>query len=377
MAKKSEEKNEGYSREDDQILSSEFKELENQENKFSFIKKLLDLFGQKKNKTPQEENVETKTNQNDIFSYEFDKLKKDFDNLLTKVERNTGKIELEDQNRGVLANRLSEVLSQVGELRSVIVTKERYFNQVETKVENLFQKVNMLSPEETDKKINNLKLKINSLEAAAAKSNSSLANMEDTVNKLSEKMGEVKSFKHVSDYLKNIQQIEREINKTRDFIDKKASRVELFAEDFREKFQNIDQHAEQIKTMNSTLNELDKKKDELANKIQTNSAENKRIIKNVEILKKEIYEAYLKEFSGNARPQQKQTGILSKIMQSRSKEILDISPKNESNSDEWIQKFILRSKNLNRSSKQVKSMLEQAGFQKDTIKSIIEKYGSN
>ena len=378
MAKESvPEPKENYSREDDKISSEEFQNLEKKESKFNPLKKALNALGKKKEKG--EAGKEAPKMDENVLIHEFYQLNEKFDNLLTKVERNAGKIELEDQNRSVLSNRISEVLSQVGELRSVIVTKERYFNQVESKVEKLFDQVNMLRPEETEKKINDLRLKINGLEASLEKSEATVTNMQDTVNKLNEKMGEVKSFKNVADYMKNIQEMENNITKTKDFIEKKSARVELFAQDFQDKLESVDRLSEQLKAMEQSLNQLDRRKDEIQQKMGEAASQEdlKKLSKTVEVLKKDIYKGYMKQFSelaGKEQAQAPKKGLFSRIVRKKEDELPEVAPPQADDDGGWLESFMQRSLKLNRDAKQVKEMLTGAGYDEETAQSLIKKY---
>lgn len=214
-------------REKDVLSSDDFKKLEDSEKN----KSILGRFSKTKDATAKVSDEDLLKKQSAPISVnemvdEFYSLNQRFDNILMQVEKNSGKIEMTEQTYHSFENKLDNVTTQIGEIRSTEMHRERFYGQMETQFNEMTRLLEANNPAETTKKFNliatrlaALQQKMGHFQSDLLEKNSKMTSMQEQLNKIKEYD---KMFEKMDLLIHNLERVEA----TKRFIDDKASSLE-------------------------------------------------------------------------------------------------------------------------------------------------------
>ena len=133
-------KTENISRNENTIDTNEFEKLDKNYEKKEGL--LTHIFSKKNNKN----NEKTQKSQ-DVAETKTQKLEKQLNDFSFKLDKIDGRLEAEVGSREAINERLSTFAEEIGELRSMILDRERSFNEIQTGFERIEDATRSIHPE--------------------------------------------------------------------------------------------------------------------------------------------------------------------------------------------------------------------------------------
>ncbi len=210
------QKSKDFNRDKDAITSGDFKNLEKtEEKKKGLMERLLNK--SKKNKSKdidsdtKKEDESPKFGNIDEVSRRLKEVSKHSENTQMDLEKLTGKLEAEKGFREGLSEKTSLISEEIGELRSMILDREKNLNNMDTTFEIIKDQVHDMNPQRIKKEFEKKEREL--LESAAK-----IERLEGILEALGDEM---KKYRIQMDKIKNIENVLR----VGDTIDKKLEKL--------------------------------------------------------------------------------------------------------------------------------------------------------
>lgn len=188
-------------------------------------------------------------------------------NLLLRIEKIDGKLEmLEDFKKGI-DERISQLSENVGELRSTILEKEKFLSKVEKDMEMVLETVSGLQPEKIKKQFLKRDSEIEEIKASIEKHEEMIRELRSEVKEFLNMMERIKS---IDNLLKTSEKIETKISKIEEakaYTEKIAAKVELIFSELSEKLNELERQKEQINKIDELTTDIVKMLDEISLKM--------------------------------------------------------------------------------------------------------------
>ena len=154
------------------------------------------------------------------------------ENLLIKIEKLEGKLETEAEQRSGLSDRILNLSEEMGELRSMILSREKIFNDMDVTFEKMKDMVHEVKPEKIKFNLEKKEEHLLELDARAERFDSLLKEMGNEIKNYRQQMSHIKSFDNLESMYDKIQNNLKKIDESKNFIDVKTSKVEQMFSDF-------------------------------------------------------------------------------------------------------------------------------------------------
>jgi len=247
------------------ITPEEFQDIEKREKEKE--KKKFTLFGRKKNKKKDLSSLESR-----------DAKKESLVDLTLKLERLLGRVEILENNRSEVNERITNLSERIGELRSSLVELDKNYSELIGKFDTIYDIAKELKPE---KILKNLEKK----EAEIEKNNAKIESIEDRLKILSGKFKDISNAIEQIKGLKDVVSIADELNKKIKIVEdlknkteKNAGTVETLFYELKENLNKIRNNIDKIETNEDTLKELLRTVDRLSLKL-TETAQKRELEK--------------------------------------------------------------------------------------------------
>ncbi|MCK5283647.1 MAG: hypothetical protein KAK00_09665 [Nanoarchaeota archaeon] len=252
--------------------SEEFGKLEKKEEKRKgLLHKILVKATQRENEKKADKNP-NKESSVDISIHDISVMlrqnKKSIDQLIVTVEKLEGKFELKEDNEKAINERIADINEHVGELRSTIVERERFFDKMEIEFESMKGAVHDIKPEKLEKKFEEKDILIMKNQARIEETNSLLKNLMSELAKYRKMMSRIQSFdnllkslKTMDEHIKTMENIKRESQRM-------TAKMEQMFFEVNQKLSDIGTHDDKISSLEGITNDLVKSFDNAIIKIE-------------------------------------------------------------------------------------------------------------
>jgi chromosome segregation ATPase len=187
--------------------------------------------------------------------------------LILRLEKVDGKLEVLDRSKADVEERLTHLAEEIGELRTMILEKERSFDELKSEFEKVQDTVSGLEPtkikrifEKTDQEILENRAKIETIENLVK----ALAEENKKFRKLMER---IKSFENLVDISYEIDRKISQINDAKNYVDVAVSKVENIFSELNEKISQLESQREKIEKLDELTIEITKMLDEISVKL--------------------------------------------------------------------------------------------------------------
>lgn len=184
------------------------------------------------------------------------------DELLVKLEKIDGKLEVVDRFRETTDERTSRLSEQIGELRSMIMERERTSRNMEADFEKIKTLVKEIDPmalvkesEKKEKKIIETQVKIEKLENTISK-------LGEEVSGFRKVMDKIKSFENLVDLAKEVRGKISDVEDSKKYTDRLAAKVEAIFGELNKKLLELEEYKTKIDNLDELTRELVKSLDE-------------------------------------------------------------------------------------------------------------------
>lgn len=181
-------------RSSDVLTTSDFSDLEKQENKKSLLKRIFKKSGGEDASSQEKPPEAIPQLSKETLSFEFQQLSKKLDSLMVTVEMQGGKLDMEKELRSALNERIIDLSSQLGELRSMLISKERFFDKIEAEFVSFKEIVDIINPTKTQEEFDKKEFEMTKIDAKAEKNQSHIVSLQENLSQFSEQMTKLGSF---------------------------------------------------------------------------------------------------------------------------------------------------------------------------------------
>jgi len=236
------------------ITPEEFRDIEKREKEKE--EKKFTLFGRKKNEKKDLPPLGSR-----------DAEKEPLVDLTLKLERLLGRVEILENNRSEVNERIANLSERIGELRSTLVELDKNYSELTGKFGTVYDIAKELKPE---KILKNLEKK----EAEIEKNNAKIESLEDKLKILSSKFKDLSNAIEQIKGLKDVVSIADELNKKIKIVEdlknkteRNAGTVETLFYELKENLNKLQNNIDKIETNEETLKELLRTVDRLSLKL--------------------------------------------------------------------------------------------------------------
>jgi len=187
--------------------------------------------------------------------------------IVLRLEKLNGKMDILDRSRNDVNERLTHLAEEIGELRTMMMERERTFDKVKSQFEIVKETVTDLRPErlkkifdKTERDILENKARIETLQTLIK----ALAEESKKVRRLMEK---IKSFENLVDISYEIEGKLARINEIKNYADIVVAKVENIFSELNDKVSQLESQREKIEKLDELTIEITKMLDEVSVKM--------------------------------------------------------------------------------------------------------------
>lgn len=213
--------------------------------------------------------------------------------LILRIEKLDGKIDMLNQFKNEANERVTQLAEEIGELRSMIMERERSFDKMSTSFEVVKDTVSGLQP-------NKIKKEFEKRETEIMENKAKLETLETLVKELSaenkkfrQRMDKIKSFENLVELSYDMDRKVSEMKEIKAYADMIASKVESIFSELNQKVSQLENQREKIDKIDELTIEMTKMLDDVSVKLTKFVTE-----KDLKDLKKTIEEDIKKMYSG-------------------------------------------------------------------------------
>jgi DNA repair exonuclease SbcCD ATPase subunit len=238
----------------------------------------------------QQEYVETPKKTKEELDEEID-----IPQLLLRLEKIDGKLELFDNSKNETNERITQLAEEIGELRSMIMERERSFTKMETEFENVKETVGGLEPMRIKSAFEKRKMEILENKAKIEELETLVRALNEDVKKFRGLLEKIKSFENIVDMSFDMDRKVAEIRDVKDYADKIAAKVEGIFSELNSKVSQLEGQREKVEKLDELTIEMTKMLDEVSVKLTKFVEE-----KDLKELRKTIEENFKKTLESKA-----------------------------------------------------------------------------
>ncbi|HDH91441.1 MAG TPA: hypothetical protein ENF38_00645 [Candidatus Aenigmarchaeota archaeon] len=266
--------------------------------------------------------------------------------LLLRIEKIDGKLEVIEGFRKGVDERIQQLSEEIGELRSMILEKERAMSEMETNIEKFMEQFSTIDIEKIRKMMEKRDAELMEIRANIEKLESSLNSLRSDVKKIEFLIDRIKNFENLVKLSKRMSDKLARMEDAHSYVSKLVGKVETIFMELSEKLSDVEAQKERIKKLDELATDIVRTLDETSAKF-------------VNLVKKKELEARLKEFEKKIREVEakiskiKAVKITSKEKGKIKTEIVGLEE--VKNLVGILEKLILKLEEIDRAIKEVKS----------------------
>ncbi|MBS3087362.1 hypothetical protein J4226_02095 [Candidatus Pacearchaeota archaeon] len=160
---------------------------------------------------------------------------KSINDILMTIEKIDGKLDMFDQFRKSSDARVGDLAERIGELRQMLLDKERDFNEVQSGFERINDAIGDIKPNEIAIKLEKSAMELEKRDVKIEKLENQIATLMDEVSGYRARMARIKDFDNLIDSLNNIKEEVVKIDESKRYTDRIAAKSEHIFSELNEK----------------------------------------------------------------------------------------------------------------------------------------------
>ena len=278
----------------EELKEDSAQETENQENveevkldNSEKTKKLVERYGVTK-EIPKRKIEETVKNGKKEATQSYDEEIK-LSDIILRLEKVDGKIDIIDRFRNDFTERTTQLAEEIGELRSMIMERERALDKITAEFEMVKDAVSDIRPQKIKKELDKREVETMEDRAKIEKIEVMVKTLSEENKNFREKMEKIKSFENLVELSYELDRKISEMKEIKTYADMMASKVESIFSELNEKVSQLESQREKIDKMDELTIEMTKMLDEVSLKLTKFVEE-----KDLKNLKKTLEEGFKK-----------------------------------------------------------------------------------
>jgi DNA repair exonuclease SbcCD ATPase subunit len=188
----------------------------------------------------------------------------DISELLLRLEKIDGKLEIFDNSKNEVSERTTQLAEEIGELRSMIMERERSFTKIESDFETVKETVSGLEPARIKSAFEKRKMEILENKAKTEELEALVRALGEDVKKFRTTLEKIKSFENIADLSFDMDRKVAEVREVKDYADKIAAKVETIFSELNAKVSQLEGQREKVEKLDELSIEVTKMLDEVS-----------------------------------------------------------------------------------------------------------------
>ena len=206
-------------------------------------------------------------NPEEITGEEVSKPEMSLPNLILRIEKIDGKLEILTKFRDEMSERATQLAEEIGELRSMILERERSLDKMKSEFEKVQESVSELEPIKIRKEMERREGKILEVSAKLEKIESMVKQLSEENKKFKDLFSKIKSFENLVDMYYDVSRRVSQIKDVKNYVDRVASKVENIFSELNEKLGELENQKDRIEKLDELTVEMTKMLDEMSAKL--------------------------------------------------------------------------------------------------------------
>lgn len=204
-----------------------------------------------------------------------EKVDDNFSKLLMRIEKLEGKLEMEKESRKTLEERISTINESLGDLRRLVLDREKDFSKIEKEFEVIKEAVKYFEPKRIEKNFEKLKVEIEKLQAKIEKVEVLSKEFRERLRKVEDKFSKLGDFESLAETIEKMRKIKGEIEENKKLVERLSGKVESIFSDISENLASLKRERELIRKLDDLVTDLVKNVDKLNIKFENDVVEKK------------------------------------------------------------------------------------------------------
>ncbi len=187
--------------------------------------------------------------------------------LVLRLEKLNGKIDIIDRSRNDMNERLTHLAEEIGELRTMMMERERTFDKVKSQFEIVKETVTDLRPTRLKKTFEKTEIDILENKAKIETLQTLLRALAEESKRFRRLMKKIKSFENLVDISYEMERKIARINEVKNYADIVVAKIENIFSELNEKVSQLENQRERIEKLDELTIEITKMLDEVSVKM--------------------------------------------------------------------------------------------------------------
>ncbi len=188
--------------------------------------------------------------------------------IILKIEKLAGKVELQKDMINKFNDRFSSISETVGDLRRMIIDKEKFFDKLSADFEKLKSEVEEVEPQKIAKNFKKFAVNFEKTNAELEKINFKIKTLSNAFKKAEEKLSKIKEPEVIAKLIENASKIESNVRESRNYVDRLAGKIEALFSEFTSSLNEIKKEKEIIYKDDELIKEVVKDLDKINVKLE-------------------------------------------------------------------------------------------------------------
>ena len=187
--------------------------------------------------------------------------------IVLRLEKLNGKMDILDRSRNDMNERLTHLAEEIGELRTMMMERERTFDKVKSQFEIVKETVTDIRPERLKKNFEKTERDILESKARIETLGTILKALAEENKRFRRLMEKIKSFENLVDISYEMERKLSRINEIKNYADIVVAKVENIFSELNEKVSQLESQREKIEKLDELTIEITKMLDEISVKM--------------------------------------------------------------------------------------------------------------
>lgn len=187
--------------------------------------------------------------------------------LILRIEKIDGKLEILTKFRDEMSERATQLAEEIGELRSMILERERSFDKMKSEFEKVQESVSELEPIKIRKEMERREGEILEVSAKLEKIENMVKQLEEENKKFKDLFNKIKSFENLVDMYYDVSRRVSQVKDVKNYVDRVASKVENIFSELNDKLGELENQKDRIEKLDELTVEMTKMLDEMSAKL--------------------------------------------------------------------------------------------------------------
>lgn len=189
--------------------------------------------------------------------------------ILIRTEKLEAKIDTLNSSISSTQDRISRLSEEIGELRAMIIEREKKFTDIETGFEKMREAVSVIKPESIDKNLKGFEKNITKMTAQVEKNSLFLTKISEDMKSFRTKLKSIQSLENIADVMKQVQEKADDADNSSRTSSRMAAKAEKMFLELDKRLPELEKSMDRINEMDEMTKNLMRVTDELSIKLKT------------------------------------------------------------------------------------------------------------